>query len=59
MVCCSKYRGKARLDGQTAIVTGSNTGIGKYTALDFVKRGKIGNIKLLLAALGSIATTKK
>jgi NAD(P)-dependent dehydrogenase (short-subunit alcohol dehydrogenase family) len=39
MVCCSKYTGKARLDGKTAIVTGSNTGIGKYTALDFVKRG--------------------
>ena len=40
MVCCSKYTGKARLDGKTAVVTGSNTGIGKYTALDFVKRGK-------------------
>lgn len=39
MVCCSKYRGNARLDGKTAIVTGSNTGIGKYTVLDFVKRG--------------------
>jgi hypothetical protein len=40
MVCCSKYNGKARLDGKTAIVTGSNTGIGKFTVLDFVKRGE-------------------
>jgi hypothetical protein len=59
MVCCSKYTGKARLDGKTAIVTGSNTGIGKYTALDFVKRGKIDNRKLSLTALRPIATTKK
>jgi NAD(P)-dependent dehydrogenase (short-subunit alcohol dehydrogenase family) len=36
-----KYRGKARLDGKTAVVTGANTGIGKWTALDFVKRGEI------------------
>ena len=30
---------KARLDGKTAIVTGSNTGLGRETALDFAKRG--------------------
>ncbi|PNF13961.1 Retinol dehydrogenase 12 [Cryptotermes secundus] len=34
-----RYNGTARLDGKTAIVTGSNTGIGKFTVLDFVKRG--------------------
>jgi len=59
MVCCSKYTGKARLDGKTAIVTGSNTGIGKYTALDFVKRGKIDSRKPLLSAFSPIITTKQ
>jgi len=59
MVCCSKYTGKARLDGKTAIVTGSNTGIGKYTALDFVKRGKFDSRKLSLTVLRTIATTKE
>ena len=59
MVCCSKYTGKARLDGKTAIVTGSNTGIGKYTALDFVKRGKIDSRELTLTVPRPIATTKK
>lgn len=35
-----KCKSKARLDGKTAIVTGSNTGIGKITAREFYKLGK-------------------
>ena len=34
-VCTSK----ARLDGKTAIVTGANTGLGKETVVDLVRRG--------------------
>ncbi|XP_028044480.1 uncharacterized protein LOC113555286 [Rhopalosiphum maidis] len=35
----SKCKSKARLDGKTAIVTGSNTGIGKVTAGEFYRLG--------------------
>lgn len=35
----ARYKGNATLNGKTAVVTGSNTGIGKTTALDLAKRG--------------------
>jgi hypothetical protein len=32
-------KSKNRLDGKVSIITGSNTGIGYETALDFARRG--------------------
>lgn len=44
---------KARLDGKTAIVTGSNTGIGKITAREFYRIGKCNFISYLYLILNT------
>ncbi|XP_048001616.1 retinol dehydrogenase 14 isoform X1 [Leguminivora glycinivorella] len=36
---CGRYRGKARMDGKTVIVTGCTSGIGRETAKELAKRG--------------------
>ena len=38
---------KARLEGKTVVITGANTGIGKYTALD-MSRSAVGGRQNLL-----------
>ena len=43
---------KARLEGKTVVITGANTGIGKYTALDMSRSVSRREIKFILVLAG-------